>query len=395
MQDPTHIYLNLDVVNNSTSKSQPLVFNETRNMPFLTNSQDYFCSVVRFTLQTSNSLPVFIPDILLGQDNVDTTVYAISMTLTKYTTDAGGTITSSTFGTSRYIEYNPLDLTQPEPAKPQTEVDLSSTYYFIYNINDWVDMINNTFDLLTKDIIQEFRDAGTTLSFKKPFIQYDISTGLFSICSDNAMDVIGSNGNYRLQIAFNSRLYNILPFSSTLNTFPPLGAPFPDTVYWLNLVNKSNANLTVLSSTGTSTDKYITLQTEFSPISIMNPIRNIYFTSNSLPVIPTLVSPPKILSDTNISTGSVSGDISNIIVDYSIPVSAQNNYNGEIIYAPQAEYRLLSMKEANNLNRIDLQAFWESKTGKAYPIYMPPGTCSNVKLLFRAVNFNINYFFKK
>ena len=122
----------------------------------------------------------------------------------------------------------------------------------------------------------------------------------------------------------------------------------------------------------------------------MNPIRNIYFTSNSLPVIPTLVSPPKILSDTNISTGSVSGDISNIIVDYSIPVSAQNNYNGEIIYAPQAEYRLLSMKEANNLNRIDLQAFWESKTGKAYPIYMPPGTCSNVKLLFRAVNFNIN-----
>ena len=195
MLDPTHMYLNLDVVNNSTYKSQPLVFNETRNMPFLTNSQDYFCSVVRFTLQTSNSLPVFIPDILLGQNNVNTTVYAISMALTKYTTDAGGTITSSTFGASRYIEHNPLDLTQPEPAKPQTEVDLSSTYYFIYNINDWVDMINNTFDLLTKDIIQRFRDAGTTLSFKKPFIQYDISSGLFSICSDNAMDIVGTGGD--------------------------------------------------------------------------------------------------------------------------------------------------------------------------------------------------------
>jgi len=109
MTDPTHIYINLDVVNNSTSKSQPLVFNETRNMPFLSNSDDYFCSVVRFTLQTSNSLPVFIPDILLGQDNVDITVYAISMALTKYTTDAGGTITSDTYGASRYIEYKPLD----------------------------------------------------------------------------------------------------------------------------------------------------------------------------------------------------------------------------------------------------------------------------------------------
>ena len=33
--EPVHVYLNLDVVNNSTTTSQPLVFNETRNMPFL------------------------------------------------------------------------------------------------------------------------------------------------------------------------------------------------------------------------------------------------------------------------------------------------------------------------------------------------------------------------
>ena len=84
--DPTHVYLNLDVVNKSTTAAQPLVFNETRNMPFLTNTQDYVCSVVRFTLQTSNSLPVFIPDILTGQYDYDKTVYAITMSLTRITT---------------------------------------------------------------------------------------------------------------------------------------------------------------------------------------------------------------------------------------------------------------------------------------------------------------------
>ena len=93
------------------------------------------------------------------------------------------------------------------------------------------------------------------------------------------MDVVGSNGNYRLQIAFNSRLYDILPFSSTLELFPPLGAPFPDTVYWSNLVNKSNANLTAVISTGSNTDKFVTLQAEFSPLPLLNPIRNSYFTS--------------------------------------------------------------------------------------------------------------------
>ena len=68
MSDPTHVYLNY-VVNNSQNEKQPLVFNETRNMPFLTNSENYFCSVVRFTLQTSNSLPVMIPEILTGQSD--------------------------------------------------------------------------------------------------------------------------------------------------------------------------------------------------------------------------------------------------------------------------------------------------------------------------------------
>ena len=110
MSDPIHIYMNLDVVNNSTTEKQPLVFNETRNMPFLKNTQDYFCSVVRFTLQTSNSLPVFIPDILTGQSDYNKTVYAITMSLTKYTRDGQGIITSATYGASRYIDYIPLDL---------------------------------------------------------------------------------------------------------------------------------------------------------------------------------------------------------------------------------------------------------------------------------------------
>ena len=388
MSDPIHIYMNLDVVNNSTTEKQPLVFNETRNMPFLRNSQDYFCSVVRFTLQTSNSLPVFIPDILTGQNDYNKTVYAITMSLTKYTRDGQGIITSATYGASRYIDYIPLDFTQPIPSPPSTRVDTSSGYYFIYNVNDWIDMINNTFKLLTQDVIKLFQDNGITVSFKKPFITYDILTGLMTIHSDNAVDAIGSSGNFDLKIAFNGRLYNILPFSSKLETFPPIGATITNTIYILNITNKSDSNVNTILSSANAYDRYITLQTEFSPLPILNPIRNIFFTTTSLPIVPTLVSPPKIIGDTTLSTGSVSGDISNIIVDYSIPVSAQNSYNAEIIYAPQAEYRLLSMKETNNLNKIDLSCFWESKTGITYPV--PSGCSSNVKLMFRAVSFNVN-----
>ena len=150
------------------------------------------------------------------------------------------------------------------------------------------------------------------------FITYDITNGLFTIHSDNSVDAIGSSGNFDLKIAFNARLYNILPFSSRLVPFPPIGATIQNTTYILNLFNKSDSNVSTFLSSANAYDRYIILQTEFSPISIMNPIRNVYFTTNTLPIVPTLVSPPKILGDTNISVSSVSGDLSNIIADYSL-----------------------------------------------------------------------------
>ena len=124
--DPTHVYFNLDVVNNSTTTAQPLVFNETRNMPCLTNNENYFCSVVRFTLHASNSLPVFIPDILTRQSDYDTTVYAKTMSLTMITTNIpSGEKIYTTNIRSAYIQYARQDATVPLPSPPSTRVDTS------------------------------------------------------------------------------------------------------------------------------------------------------------------------------------------------------------------------------------------------------------------------------
>ena len=85
---------------------------------------------------------------------------------------------------------------------------------------------------------------------------------------------------------------------------------------------------------------------------------------------------------------SVSGDLSNIISDYSLAVSATNNYNGEIKYQPAGELRMIELNSAQYLNRVDISAFWESKTGVAYPIYLPAGAGANLKLLFRQKMYN-------
>ena len=65
MSDPNHIYLDLDVINNNYSQSGPppyLRFEEIRNTPFLDgDSSEYFCSIMRFTVQTGNTLRTGIP----------------------------------------------------------------------------------------------------------------------------------------------------------------------------------------------------------------------------------------------------------------------------------------------------------------------------------------------
>ena len=82
MNDPYHVYMDLDVVNtdyNATSKPQQR-FEENGNSPFLPgDSSDYFCSVVRFSTHTGNTHPVFIPRIQTGQGNVNKTVYQVAI----------------------------------------------------------------------------------------------------------------------------------------------------------------------------------------------------------------------------------------------------------------------------------------------------------------------------
>ena len=86
MSDPNHIYLDLDVINNNYNQSGPppyLRFGEIKNTFFLDgDSAEYFCNIMRFTIQTGNTLPVFIPSVVVGQDDPNKNIFAVSL---KYT----------------------------------------------------------------------------------------------------------------------------------------------------------------------------------------------------------------------------------------------------------------------------------------------------------------------
>ncbi len=72
--------MDLDVVaTDYSSASKPQIrFEETRSTPFLPGGgTDYFCSIVRFSIQTGNTLPLFIPRMQTGQNDINKTIYKV------------------------------------------------------------------------------------------------------------------------------------------------------------------------------------------------------------------------------------------------------------------------------------------------------------------------------
>jgi len=186
------------------------------------------------------------------------------------------------------VIYEPLDTTQPIPASPTTAVDKSSTYYWVYNVNDWVNMLNNTLTTLTASLNTVLPGANIIA----PYIQYDLTTGLFTLFA--SQDAILTNS---CKVGFNPSLYNILPFSSTYAPMP--GPALGALTYIINI--KNNIANRSTSLIGNTPKNFQSITTEFSPLSLLCPIRSIYFATNLLPIEPLLTQPPKVLTDSSLS----------------------------------------------------------------------------------------------
>ena len=174
MNKPIHTYLDLDVVNNnmtSSTNAPQLRFEENRNTPFLEgDSGEYFCSIVRFSIQTGNSLPIFIPRVETGQSDINKTVYRVTLVVDVTHLDAvkavdavaaipavGNTpavpavaakaaipaTTNSFPARTISLYFSSPDSVADTPQQPTDQQDLTGTYYYQYNIKDVVKMFND------------------------------------------------------------------------------------------------------------------------------------------------------------------------------------------------------------------------------------------------------------
>jgi hypothetical protein len=329
--------------------------------------------------------------------------------ITPYTLTLSFTNTTTTTYTSA-VTYIPNDLTASPPSwtpsNPQalTLEQLTSPYYYVYNYEVFINMINQTLTNAFWGVngaryasiggVKPWLSAsGTTVStYQPPSMSWNSEQLTAILTGDNAIFSQTTLTTTPSFIYFNQAL------STLFNSFPyQFQNVRPESPLWSYVVFNTNAGaglyvVSNYSQLGVITPAYTAIQVyqDHQTASLMNPVQSIVFTSTLLPVVMENVGTPSILNGTA-PTSIILGSTANIfpvVTDFIVPFSATNGYVPDISYVPNGEYRLVDLYGESPCNQVDIQVFWKDQYGLLHPFLLGSGCSGSLKLMFRRKDYN-------
>ena len=381
---PDKIYYDIQISNIDDIDTLPPVLNfiETRNNPFLYESDKYYMSIIRFSLETPN-LPVFIPTIQPAPNtDINLTIYSVTL---QWSNPKNVT---QIFTSQQFIRYTPQSNIATLPPNPtQTENGLqynAGSYYNIYNYQYFIYLINNAFSSAYQELLTQITDAGLVLpSTHSPILSWDTSNNT-AILNCDILGYSTTSTNY-IKIFFNTAIAQL--FSS----FPVLitsASSFLGLNTQIITDSYNNANVIQYPPYNPTYDAIQVFQ-EFSTIALWSPITSIVFTSNTLPIVSNQVSTPVIYNNGNqLGSNGNNALISQVITDF---ISNEGIYKPNLVYEPTAQYRYIELLSNRPLNTFDLQVYWKDRQGILIPFYLSSGCTATIKVLFTKKSSFGNY----
>jgi len=379
---PEKLYYDVVITNLNNDNTAPPIayFNETRSSPFVSDPEQYYMSIIRFTLDTP-TLPVLIPEIKPFSTNVNDTIYSLTLQW------QNPVAPFQVFTSQRYVQFAPQDLAVGVPLPPsQTNNGLQNNktgYYDIYNYQYWIYLINQTFLSAFNNLNAQVIASGLVLpSVYPPVLTYDTTNNIAILNSDLAgYSTINPN---HIQMYFNSALHQ--QFSS----FPFYIKTFNDALgrnYQIQTNTFGGANTVQFPPTAPLYTAIETIQ-EYSTVALWTPVASIVFCSNTLPIVSNQLSSPLLyINGIVLTNSSNNSNISQIITDF---VSDDGIYKPNIVYQPTAQYRLVELLGNRPIYTLDLTIFWKDKQGQFNPFRLSAGSSATIKFLFTRKDTVIN-----
>jgi hypothetical protein len=420
-QDPDYVYYNATIINNTadipTDRADPQIrFQETRDTPIVRDASKYNFSIIRFTMNGANKdLPLFIPVVRTGADNptnnVNLTIYSVSMTMT-FAYTVGGTTYTNTLTSLQPLIYVPETLDTAQAPVPNANSisantqDITTRYYWVYTYTHWLQIVNTAFAKCISNVSATYpglqqlfatwwASIGTpggstpTITTAPVQITYNPTTNLFSLYGDrysfggSARTSVGTNFDESSQLYFNNNMFGM--FANFNNNYVNLSGERTNEILFYPILYQ---NIQTVSSPPAPTAKsyWIMLQDYESTSTLWSPIDSIVFTSALLPLVFEATGDPVKFGQSYIGqTGNTQSAFQPIITDVALVNENAHDYRQYIQYAPSAEYRLASFQRSKQpINNIDIQVFWRCRLdGQLYPVQMFNGSSVSVKVMFR------------
>lgn len=353
-----HQYVDISLINNNTSgsgKAIPISFYDRRSSTILKHPSDYFLTVARMRLD-STALPSFIPQIEIGQSDINKTVYTFTMTY-------------QSFEAKVNVMYEPTDKTVSVNA-PTTRMDMTNTYYFCYNFDAWVDMLNKAL----KTCFTALAGETTLPNGNAPFFIYDSSSSSITLAVDTVFGLDDDSVANPIKLYMNQAMAFLLSGLKMNLVSLPDGKD-----YQVNV--KSEQGFETLKVNDTY-DAYL-LTEDFSSTSLWSPIQSIVLTTNTIDINSTLVTVPKVFNSNVVNLSSNNDNVGQaVIMDLEVTQENGKEYKSSIYYSPSSQYRLVDCTGNSDLTQIEISIYWKSKFGELYPMYLFSGGSCDIKLLF-------------
>ena len=421
---PCHLYYDLEVANQSLSDTSAppseLSFTEVRASAVLANPNEYFMSIVRFSVDTAGSLPVFLPQIDLAQptggaDFPNVTIYSLSF---NYTDPANPLFVAPGVTATRNVIYKPHSTqtgitSRPEfkPPTPPLTIDKATTnYYWVQSFYWWINMVNTTMANAWADLVTAVNTiaAGTIVApyTNPPYMTWDSELNKATIWMPEALFNQGYDWNPATTpnpalctLSFNAPLHILFSsFEYVFNSYNPPQA------FIIRCYDRRNVGYTGTSNFEAVAPLYkppgaallanwttggLAMEQLYSTGPTMCPVTSLLFTTSLLPVLPSLIGLPRIfVGASTASQQQGNNNIQNQITDLEVPLTRGDEYLPNVLYSPVAEYRLLDLQSNAPLQAIQISVFWKDIFGQTHPFYLQNGCGATLKVMFRKKAYN-------
>lgn len=364
-----NVYFNIEIRSNKDDLNAGVVarFDAQRTIPILDDASKYYCAIIRFNIPNF-FVPIHVMPIQSDQVDPNASNYSITI-------EFNGDIQHV------FLDYDSRGpfLTPPGPSTFPDGKQANVPYYFMFEYQHMVDMINTAFETA-------FNALGVPpVGSERPIMEFDQLNNKFNILAQS--DFYDINLATPINVYFNIPLDTIISGfavqqtnvqfgASAVDTFSPTGRDLHLLIqnYFNNFTAVAESNLPFAG------DPYFTLFQQASSIFSWNPFKRIVLVSNTLPI-----------NGENIQ-GSGSTTLK-VITDF-IPFVTED-IRTVFQFVPQSQYRLVDMVSHEKIDSIDLQIYWIDQFDNFHPIQIPWNQEATIKLAFLNKKLYKNYVTRK